>query len=111
MSTPPVPPGGSRKLGRPPASVGDLTRLRILDAARHCFSENGYDGTTTRQIAEVAELTTAAIYHYYRSKSELYREALVQTHLLVYGTYQEAILDDEPLFSMYDEQPSLAVNA
>ncbi len=91
MSATPPPHGGSKKLGRPPASVGDLTRLRILDAARTCFSDSGYDGTTTRQIAEVAELTTAAIYHYYRSKSELYREALVQTHLLVYSTYQEAI--------------------
>ena len=28
-----------------------------------------------------------------------------------YGSYQEAILDDEPLFSMYEEPASVAVNA
>jgi AcrR family transcriptional regulator len=71
--------------------VGDQTRVRILDAARACFGESGYDGTTTRQIAEVAELTTAAIYHYYRSKADLYRAALAQVHVSVYARYNEAI--------------------
>jgi AcrR family transcriptional regulator len=65
-----------------------------------CFGDQGYDGTTTRQIADVAQLTTAAIYHYYRSKSELYREALSQAHTLIYARYSEAIVG---CASMVDE--------
>lgn len=97
MSKEPSSGQGHRRLGRPPASVGDQTRLRIVQAARECFADDGYDGTTTRRIAEIAELTTAAIYHYYRSKAELYREVLVQTHALVYATYHEAVEGCETL--------------
>lgn len=88
-----VPPSlpAARRLGRPPASVGDQTKVRILDAARVCFGDRGYDGTTTRHIAVTAELTTAAIYHYYPSKSELYRAAHEQVHHVVYGRYDDAI--------------------
>lgn len=82
----------ARRLGRPPSSVGDQTRLRILDAARRCFGDRGYDGTTTREIAEQAGLTTAAIYHYYGSKAELYRAAHAQVHLFVYERYDRAVL-------------------
>jgi AcrR family transcriptional regulator len=71
--------------------VGDQTKVRILDAARVCFGDRGYDGTTTRHIAVTAELTTAAIYHYYPSKSELYRAAHEQVHHVVYGRYDDAI--------------------
>lgn len=83
----------ARRLGRPPASVGDQTRLRILDAARACFGDRGFDGTTTRQIAEVTELTTAAIYHYYASKAELYRAAHAQVHEVIYSEYEAAVTD------------------
>ena len=80
-----------RRLGRPPASIGDRTRSRILDAARGCFGDRGYDGTTTRHIAEVAQLTTAAIYHYYPSKSDLYRAAHAQVHRIIYERYHLSI--------------------
>ncbi len=81
----------TRRLGRPPASVGDQTKVRILDAARRIFGDRGYDGTTTRQIAVTAGLTTAAIYHYYPSKADLYRAAHAQVHLFVYERYGRAI--------------------
>ena len=81
----------TRRLGRPPASVGDHTRVRILDAARACFGDRGYVGTTTRQIADTAMLTTAAIYHYFGSKADLYRAAHEQVHLLVYERYNTAV--------------------
>lgn len=84
-------PMPARRLGRPPASVGDQTKLRILDAARVCFGDRGYDGTTTRQIAITAQLTTAAIYHYYPSKADLYGAAHAQVHLFVYERYGRAV--------------------
>ena len=50
--------------------AGDSTR-KLLLAALAAFAQRGYHGTTTRHIAERAEMSAAAIYTYYKSKSEL----------------------------------------
>ncbi|WP_305093260.1 TetR/AcrR family transcriptional regulator [Prescottella sp. R16] len=44
---------------------------RIRDAAAEAFAENGYGGTTTRDIAARLGLSPAAMYPHYRSKEEL----------------------------------------
>jgi AcrR family transcriptional regulator len=44
---------------------------RILDAARRVISRNGIAGATMRGIAQEAEMSTGAIYHYYKSKEEI----------------------------------------
>lgn len=43
----------------------------IVDAARACFVESGYDGTSIRQVAERAGLSVPGLYHHYRSKQAL----------------------------------------
>jgi len=43
----------------------------IVDAARACFVERGYDGTSIRQVAERAGLSVPGLYHHYRSKQAL----------------------------------------
>jgi AcrR family transcriptional regulator len=63
---------GVSKLGRPPASDGAQTRTRILDAARSCFVERGYDQTTMRDIAHAADMTAGALYHHFTSKQDLF---------------------------------------
>jgi AcrR family transcriptional regulator len=50
--------------------AGESTR-RLLLAALSAFAQRGYHGTTTRHIAERAEMSAAAIYTYYKSKAEL----------------------------------------
>lgn len=60
------------RLGRPPGSLSDDTRRRILRAARDCFAALGFERATNRHIAAEAGLTAAAIYRHYDSKSELY---------------------------------------
>lgn len=44
---------------------------RILSAALETFSENGYHGTTTRQLAEQSGLSVPGIYHHYKSKQDI----------------------------------------
>ncbi|MDG3015322.1 TetR/AcrR family transcriptional regulator [Speluncibacter jeojiensis] len=44
---------------------------RIRDAAAEAFAENGYGGTTTRDIAARLGLSPAAMYPHYRSKEDL----------------------------------------
>jgi len=67
-----VPSDTPRRLGRPPASDSAETQTRILNVARLCFAERGYDATTNRQLASQAEITTGAIYHYFASKRDIY---------------------------------------
>jgi AcrR family transcriptional regulator len=66
----------SRRRGRPPGSNSQATRERILQAAWDCFAKKGYAGTTNRDIADRAKITSAAIYQYFDSKSDLYVAAV-----------------------------------
>lgn len=88
----------SRKLGRPPDTSSEETRLRILDAARRCFARHGYEGTTNRRLAEAAGLTTGAIYHYFGSKLELYIETHIRVQEFVYTRFEKAVVDAAPTF-------------
>jgi TetR/AcrR family transcriptional regulator len=51
-------------------------RERIVASALRFFSEKGYDGTSLREIAEVARTTKPMIYYYFRSKEGLYASTL-----------------------------------
>lgn len=52
-------------------SRAEATRARLLDAAVTAFAEKGYHGTTTRDIAAAAGLSSAALYVHHKSKEEL----------------------------------------
>lgn len=58
--------------GRPVGSSGDVTRARILDAARESFGSKGFGPTTNKDVAGLAGITPAAIYRYFPSKVALY---------------------------------------
>ena len=47
-------------------------RREILDGARHCFAEYGYDGATVKRIEESTGLSRGAIFHHYRDKEALF---------------------------------------
>jgi AcrR family transcriptional regulator len=47
------------------------TGLNILDAALALFRQQGFDGTTMRDIAARAEVATGAAYYYYPSKEAI----------------------------------------
>lgn len=52
------------------------TRRRILDSARRLFAARGFAATSIEQIMRACALTRGGFYAHFRSKSELYREAL-----------------------------------
>ncbi len=54
----------------------DQTRARLLDAAAALFAEQGFHGTTVRQIAERAGVNLAAGNYHFGSKRALYLEVL-----------------------------------
>lgn len=60
--------------GRRPGKTD--TRSTVLDAARECFAENGYDGTTIRAIAMKAGVDPALVHHFFGAKAELFVAAV-----------------------------------
>jgi TetR/AcrR family transcriptional regulator, regulator of cefoperazone and chloramphenicol sensitivity len=55
---------------------GEDTRRRILEAAIELFATEGYDGASTRLLAERAGVNLPAIQYYFGSKQGLYRAAV-----------------------------------
>ena len=55
--------------GRMPA---DLRREQILRTAVDLFSQKGFKGTTTKEIAKAAGVSEAIIYRHFATKDELY---------------------------------------
>jgi len=47
------------------------TRARILDVARELFTEQGYEKTSLREIADRLGFTKAALYYHFQSKEQL----------------------------------------
>jgi AcrR family transcriptional regulator len=56
--------------------TGEDSRKRILDAARACFAELGYDRTTIRGIASEAGVDPAMLYYFFTTKSQLFTTAM-----------------------------------
>lgn len=68
-------------IGRRPKPVRpDLaTRAAILSAARNVFARCGFEGASTREVAEVARVNNAMIYYHFKDKGELYRAVLADS--------------------------------
>ena len=64
-----------QKLKKPTKS--DRTRAAILAAAQKLFAEQGYERTTVRDIAAIAEIDPALVIRYFGSKDELFARVAV----------------------------------
>lgn len=67
------------KLGcsaHPSRMSGDERRSQILSVAITLFSQKGFSGTTTKEIARAAGVSEAIIFRHFATKSELYRAIL-----------------------------------
>lgn len=91
-----------RRVGRPCQSDALETRRRLLDAARESFTTRGYDNTTNREIAQAAGITTAAIYHYFPSKVELFVAVFVDVQHKVYDKFESVMADHETFLARFD---------
>ena len=63
------------------------TRERILDVALDLFTEQGFDGTSLRQIAEQLGVTKAALYYHFTSKDDI----LLALHMRLHEAGREAL--------------------
>lgn len=69
--------------GKKTAAAGHSERAAarvssILDAAEACFTESGFAGTSTRQIAARAGVTQPLLHHYFGSKEALFERVFAR---------------------------------
>lgn len=75
MSQPAAAPAAGR--ARPPAQQrGEDTRLRILQTALQVFAAEGYEGASTRTLAQRANVNLPALQYYFGNKEGLYRAVI-----------------------------------
>jgi len=54
------------------------TRQKVLKAAKHLFAKNGYDGTTTRAIAQAAGVAEGTLFRHFDSKKAVLVEVATE---------------------------------
>jgi len=81
----------ARRVGRPSSDDAVDTRAAILEQARKSFTAKGFTATTNREIAAAAGITTAAIYHYFPSKIEMYVAVFQDVQEQVYSALERAV--------------------
>jgi AcrR family transcriptional regulator len=74
-------------------------QLAIINSAEKLFSENGFDGTSVRDIAQAAGVNVAMISYYFGSKEKL-MEALFEKKTMQMNLKVETMLQDESKTSL-----------
>ena len=95
------------------------TEEKILEAASEVFTEKGFSGTRTRDIAEKAGINLALLNYYFRSKEKLFEQVMKAKIILLFGqilpiitnektTLEEKIdLASEKYFEILSKNPNL----
>lgn len=80
-----------RRVGRPKGQSADETRERILNAAEELFAANGFDGTSIRDVARLADLQLAAIGYHFGPKEDLFDTVIRRRAEYMSASRQEAL--------------------
>lgn len=71
--------------------AGEDRRLQILAIAVRLFSERGFRGTTTKEIAQAAGVSEAMVFRHFATKEELY-DAILDHKACAQGSFEPALL-------------------
>ncbi len=66
---------------------------RILGAGRKLFLKKGYANTTMRDICQGAELSTGAVYFYFKGKDEIYAKICEESFHVLLDMFRNAVKD------------------
>ncbi len=86
------------KIGRPKQLDDNRqsVRNRLITAAKHCFSEQGFDKVSTRKIALAADADAAMIRYYFGSKTGLFEATIEETLAPVIEQLQTNLAPNSP---------------
>jgi AcrR family transcriptional regulator len=76
--------------------AGEERRLQILAVAVTLFSENGFRGTTTKEIATAAGVSEAMVFRHFATKQELY-SAILDHKACASGRFDPAETAADPM--------------
>ena len=71
------------------------TEEKILEAASEVFTEKGFSGTRTRDIAEKAGINLALLNYYFRSKEKLFEQVMKAKILIFFGQILPIITNEK----------------
>lgn len=91
--------GGSHRGSNTRHGQHEDRRKIILDAAIRCFEKNGLS-TTIDEIAAAANITRRTVYHYFKSKTDIWRSATIQ-HACDELLYMREVVKQEQSFPAY----------
>ena len=74
------------------------TEERIIEAARKLFTQNGFSGTRTRDIASESGINLALLNYYFRSKEKLFEKIMAEKLQELFGTIIPILNDTETSF-------------
>ena len=62
------------------AARGERTRDQIIQVARQLFVQQGYHGTSMRQIARQAGIALGGVYNHFSSKEDVFKAVFLENH-------------------------------
>lgn len=74
-----------------------MSRNKILNEAKQMFLKKGFKNTSMRVLAANVELTTGAIYGYFKNKNDIFENIVGVEAKLIYQTYENLQKDFEKL--------------
>lgn len=84
------------------ARIGDRNKAKILAAAEVVFAQNGFKGTSVREVAAKAELPKTNVLYYFKSKQDLYLALLQQIMEIWNSRFDQATVEDDPAETLAD---------
>jgi TetR/AcrR family transcriptional regulator, cholesterol catabolism regulator len=81
-----------KRLGRPPRN--EHQRERILEEAAVLFARSGFDASSLNELAEEIGISKAGIYHYFKTKQDVYDAIIVQTLQGLFDTVSARVADE-----------------
>lgn len=69
----------------------DKTEQKILDAAIKVFASEGYEGATTRKIAEAAEVNEVTLFRKFQSKENILRAVITINRDIILKTLESVL--------------------
>lgn len=94
---PPAPPetaAAAQKTVGKRRKRADVVRETVLQAALECFGAFGYDGTSTRAVAERADVTHTLVLYHFKSKEDLWTATLDNALSVYVGAIRPALESD-----------------
>lgn len=79
------------------AETKAATRRRILDVAKRLFAEQGFEATTTRDIASAAQIASGTLFNYFATKEAIVASLASEAVAVAAADFADSLREDASL--------------